>query len=90
MNLLSVKIRDFTPFHVYNIHNESLTSNLKYYLIFSLSVILDCFLKHKSQEAISIDDFLQFKEVKFDYLEKEGFPFDKLIDIAVDHELLGG
>ena len=74
----------------YNINNESLTSNLKYYLIFSLSVILDYFSKHKSQEAISIDDFLQFQEVKFDYLKKEGFPFDKLIDIAVDHELLGG
>ena len=74
----------------YNINNESLTSNLKYYLIFSLSVILDYFSKHKPQEAVSIDDFLQFQEVKFDYLKKEGFPFDKLIDIAVDHELLGG
>ena len=35
----------------YNINNESLTSNLKYYLIFSLSVILDYFSKHKPQDS---------------------------------------
>ena len=76
----------------YNTNSESLTSNLKYYLIFSLSVILDYLIKYEAQgtEMASIEDFFQLQELKFDYLKKEKFPLEKIMDIPINHELLGG
>lgn len=76
----------------YNTNSESLTSNLKYYLIFSLSVILDYFLKYEAQgvNMTSIEDFFQLQELKFDYFKKENFPLEKIMDIPINRELLGG
>ena len=74
----------------YNTSNENLASNLKYYLIFSLSNILGYLLSHDIQENTTIDDFLQLQEVKFEYLKKCNFPIEDILNITNSHELLGG
>lgn len=75
----------------YNTSNESITSNLKYYLIFSVSVILDYLLNYKpaTNEKISIEDFLHLRELQYEYLEKEDFPMDKILNVSTNHNLLG-
>ncbi len=73
----------------YNTNNENLASNLKYYLIFSLSNILDHFLCYNVQDDITIDDFLQLQDLKFEYLKKQSFPIEEILNISNSHELLG-
>ncbi len=74
----------------YNTNNENLASNLKYYLVFTLSNILDYFLTYNGQEVITIDDFLQLQEIRFEYLKKEKFPIKEILNITDSHEFLGG
>ena len=53
---------------------------------------MDHFINHKVQneKMTSIDDFFQIQELKFDYWKQTNFPFDKIMDVSVAHELLGG
>ena len=74
----------------YNTNNENLTANLKYYLVFSLSVILD-YLEHYSEgDIISLDDFFQLQEAKYDNFGHQNYPLDKILEIGDDYAMLGG
>lgn len=71
----------------YSFQNQTLASNLRYYLAFTLSVILD----HFSDEATRTDDldtFYNRQMFEFDYLKHEKFPIDKLVAMKYDFEIL--
>ena len=64
---------------------ETITGNLRYYLTFILSLLLD-YLSQQPEDIdedgkITIDDCLNYYEILFKGLETENFAFSKLMDV---------
>lgn len=80
----------------FNFVSKSLTSNLKYYLITTLSLIINNFEEHIKQNQHSsnpsiksINDFFVTQELKFNYWVTKKFELDLILDTRENFELLG-
>jgi hypothetical protein len=74
----------------YNTNNENLTANLKYYLVFSLSIIIDYLDNYKGHELASLDDFFQLQEAKYENFKYLKYPLNKILEIGDNYAILGG
>ncbi len=73
----------------YNFNNENLTSNLKYYLVTTLSILIDYFDNYEGEEQISINEFFLIQTLKLDFLKKKKYDLHLLLRDDEDFELLG-
>jgi len=71
----------------YSFQNQTLSSNLRYYLAFALSVILDHFSREQN-ETNDLDAYFSLQMFKYKHLAHEKFPHEKLFDLNYDFEML--
>lgn len=71
----------------HSFNNQILTSNLRYYLAFSLSMVIDYFSK-SSPDARSVDEFFSFQQLHYRSLEFQGFPLEIMLNLDHNFELL--
>jgi hypothetical protein len=68
--------------------NQTLASNLKYYLTFSLSIILDHFSRIGTSEPTNLEDFFALQRLRLASIRHEKYPIDKLLHLDHDFEML--
>lgn len=71
----------------YSFQNQTLSSNLRYYLAFALSVVLDHFSQNQN-EANDLDSYFSLQLFKHKHLKHEKFPHEKLFSLQYDFEML--
>lgn len=73
----------------FNFISESLTSNLKYYLVITLSLLIDYFQNYKEDDQTSIDDFFTFQSQKLDFWKQQKYDLNIILESSENFELLG-
>ncbi len=71
----------------YSINNQTLASNLRYYLAFSLSMIIEFFSK-SDLEVGDMEEFFSLYELRYKSLEHQSFPLDLLLKQEISFGLL--
>lgn len=68
--------------------NQTLASNLKYYLTFTLSLIIDHFSRLQEAESATLEDFFALQRLKLGSIKSEKYPLEKLLELEHDFEML--
>ncbi len=71
----------------YSFVSQTLTSNLRYYLTFSLSFIIDYFAS-EDIDARNLQEFFALQQLRLSSIEHEGYPAEKLIALKHDFDFL--
>lgn len=71
----------------YGFINQTLASNLRYYLAFSLSMIMDYFSR-ENVDARDLQEYFALQQLRLNSLEHQGFPPEKMIAIEHDFSFL--
>lgn len=67
--------------------NQTLTSNLRYYLAFTLSMIIDHF-SQPEPDTRSMEEFFSLQRLRYRSLEYQEFPLEAMLNLDHDFELL--